>query len=87
MKQFVKNGIYWLFLFFYYVFLILAIGSLAGAFLFATLGILFSEKSLLALLKQGIGTGFRYAGIWAGGLAIVLCFMKAGRKRKITNEH
>lgn len=79
----VKNCAYWLVHFFYYVVLILAIGSLAGASLFAIFGTIFSDSSIWVLMKKGVWAGFRYGGVWAGGSAIVLCFLKAGRKRSI----
>ena len=82
LKSLIKNSAYWLAFFLYYVLLVLAIGSLAGAILFAFFGLIFFEINIITLLKKGLWIGFRYAGVWAGGLAIVLCFLKAGRKEK-----
>lgn len=62
-----------------YTALILSLGTVVGACLFPLLGPLFVDSPLFALMKKGAWTGFRYAGVWAGGTAIVLCFIKGNR--------
>ncbi|PWU05647.1 MAG: hypothetical protein C5B43_03025 [Verrucomicrobia bacterium] len=61
---------------------ILGIGSVVGGILFVLIGMYFTEYTFFYLIKKGIWVGFRYAGVWAGGSAIVLCFVKGGKKGK-----
>ena len=81
MIKVLKICAYWAAQLLYYIAIILAIGTIAGACLFPLLGPLFVDSSVWALMKKGAWTGFRYAGVWAGGSAIVICFFKAGRKK------
>ena len=77
---------YWLGWFSAYVVSIIATGAVLGCILFLTIGalthpeIVWSERTLNGLLD-----GARYAGLWAGGLAIVLCFMK-GHRRSVMRQ-
>lgn len=58
--------------------IILVAGTLAGALFWAAFGPwLGSECDLVGRLASGASVGVRYARVWAGGLAIVLCFIKA----------
>lgn len=75
--HFTSKFLFWICCFLRYVVLTLLLGSLVGALLFLVLGGIFSNFSALFLLKKGLVTGFKYAGVWAGGLGIVLCVMKA----------
>lgn len=81
MKKAMRICAYWVGSFLYYVVIILAVGSVLGACLFTFFGTLFGDYTLKDLFKKGLWIGFRYAGVWAGGLAIVLCFFKGGRRR------
>ncbi len=76
-----KVSAYWLMFLLYYTVVILVLGTVSGAVLFAFLGPLFVDSTFLVLIKKGAWIGFRYAGVWAGGTAIVLCFIKGARKR------
>lgn len=82
MRKFFKNCAYWSLHFICYAGLILTIGSVVGAILFIVFGKSFTDYTLLNLIKKGLSIGFRYAGVWAVGLGIVLCFVKGGRKGK-----
>lgn len=80
MKTGLKRIGYWSMYFVCFVGVILAIGSVLGAFFYVVFGSGFTEYGLFMLCKKGLWAGFRYAGVWAVGLAIVLCFVKAARK-------
>lgn len=72
----------WLMRFSFYTVTILATGTAIGIIGFVTIGSLFAKGYTLGfLLKKGAWVGFRYAGVWAGGSAIVLCCMKAKQLR------
>jgi hypothetical protein len=49
----------------------------AGAFWSVFGPFLGSDCDLLGRLSSGASVGARYARVWAGGFAIILCFMKA----------
>ena len=82
----IANVFYWLGWFIAFVVSIIATGAVLGCILFLTIGalthpdIVLSERALSGLLDGG-----RYAGLWAGGLAIVLCFMK-GHRRSVMRQ-
>ena len=71
---------YWIVVFISYVSMILMMGILLGASGFVGFGLIFSDYDFLFLLKKGAWVGLRYAGVWAGGIGIVLCIMKAKKK-------
>lgn len=71
-----------LYYFFYYVGCILLTGSMVFAFLFWVLGLALTHYTAQELLYKGLSVGFRYAGVWAGGTALVLTIQKLGQKRK-----
>lgn len=84
MKGFLKKVGYWFIHFIGFVSIILAIGSMLGAFFYVIFGSSFTEYPILLLIKKGLWAGFRYAGVWAVGLSIVLCFLKGARKGKVS---
>lgn len=81
MSKIFKVSAYWLMFLFYYTAVILVLGTVAGACLFGLLGPLFVDSTFLVLIQKGAWIGFRYAGVWAGGTAIVLCFIQGAKKR------
>ncbi len=52
------------------------------AFLFWALGLVLTHYTAQELLYKGLSVGFRYAGVWAGGTALVFTIQKLGQKRK-----
>lgn len=80
MFKYLKFTLYWIAFLLYYTAIILAIGSTVGAILFPTVGPFFVDLPFFDLLKKGLWTGFRYSGVWAGGVAIVLCFIRGRRQ-------
>lgn len=84
MKNIIKLIGVWLLRFGFYVAIILAIGTIIGSIGFVTIGSLLArEYGFEFLLKKGASIGFRYAGVWAGGASIILCFIKA---KQISNQ-
>lgn len=82
MKIFKRLG-YWVGLLLYYIGIVLAIGTVTGSCLFGLLGSFFVDLSYWELMKKGAWIGFRYAGVWAGGIGITLCVLKAGRRKAV----
>lgn len=76
-----KAVLYWTAHLLLFVAAILVTGTIVGSILFLVLGNCFGDYGWLFLLKQGAWAGFRYAGVWAGGVAIVLCFIKGAKRR------
>lgn len=73
-----RTCLYWVGLALTLVALTLATGAAVGGVFWAALGPwLGSETDLAGRLASGASVGVRYARVWAGGLAIVACFMKA----------
>lgn len=82
MRRTLRWALAGLYYFVYYVGCILLLGSSLFAFLFLGLGAAFSNYTPHALLLKGLSVGFRYAGVWAGGTALVLTIQKLAQKRK-----
>lgn len=80
-----KTGLYWIFYFLVCCATILSAGVVLGSVAFVIVGqMLPKDYETLFLLKKGAWVGFRYAGIWAGGVSIVLCIMRFKKKREAT---
>lgn len=77
-----RNPVYWFFLFLGYTLGIVATGAVAGGLAFLALGKLFvPEMTFAELSLTGLRVGTILSGVWAPGVAIVLCFMKGKRLR------
>lgn len=70
-----KIGAYCALRFVYYTLLILLLGTILGGVGYMALGKLFVSYDFITLCKKGMWAGFRYGGVWAGGVAIVLTFI------------
>lgn len=78
----VKRLGHWLGYFLFYLSTTLLIGGLVGALLYAGVGALTHPQIPFDLrLSKGFINGFFYAGVWATGLSIVLCVMRAHREK------
>lgn len=66
--------------FVFYSVCILLIGSVLFGCLFVILGLIWTDYSPQELLHKGLSVGFRYAGVWAGGSALVLTVIRLARK-------
>ncbi|WOO42381.1 hypothetical protein [Rubellicoccus peritrichatus] len=79
-----RNIAHWLGCFLLYLSAILLAGGLIGTFLYVTIGSLtHPDLSLSYRLSKGFTNGFFYAGVWATGLSIVFCVMRAHKERKM----
>lgn len=78
----VRAFFYWVWWLYVYICVTVVTGALVGAFLFVAVGALtHPEMDVLRRAEMGLTDGFYYAGMWSGGLAIVLCVMRAHRRR------
>ncbi len=76
------NPLYWVFLFLGYTIGIVATGAVAGGLAFQLFGRLFvPEMTFAELSLAGLRVGTILSGVWAPGVAIVLCFMRGKRLR------
>lgn len=82
MQSFLRWALAGLYYFIYYVGCILLTGSVLFAVLFLALGLVFSPYTAKELLYKGLSVGFRYAGVWAGGTALVLTVKKIIEKNQ-----
>jgi hypothetical protein len=74
---------HWLGSWIYFVSIILLVGTTVGATLHLLIGLLiFESPSPGYLLARGAQNGFFYSGVWAGGLGIVLCFVRGHRENQ-----
>lgn len=71
----------WLFTWFYFVAVICFIGAMLGVLSHVLLGPLFVDEVDFGYLAAfGFVNGFKYGSVWAGGLSIVLCVMRARKE-------
>lgn len=81
-----QQSILWLLGWLYYVCIICASGALLGMLSHLALGPLFVEDTDFGFLVAfGFLNGLKYAGVWAGGAAIVLCVIRA-RKNYLASQ-
>ena len=74
--------LHWSLYFLFWTAVIAAAGALLGAALFLVAGLAFSTGHTPGqLVQSGAGVGGFYAGMWAPGTAVVLCAMRAYRRR------
>lgn len=71
----------WLFTWVYFVLIICFIGAVLGVVSHVALGPVFLDEPDFGYLAAfGFSNGIRYGGVWAGGLAIVLCVIRARKE-------
>lgn len=72
---------YWLAVWLAVTLAIVAVGAVLGALIWVTVGTLAGDKrTVVQLLAKGADIGMRYSRVWAGGIAFILCFVKAHEK-------
>ena len=60
---------------------IMIAGMLAGGLIWVVVGGLSrSSRDVPQLFRDGTGIGMQFTRVWAGGVSIVLCFVKAHEK-------
>jgi len=83
MTRLIGIALYWLASFIAYVVVVIFIGAVLGAITFALLGALTHPHLELSYrVAKGILNGAKLAGVWAGGIGIVLCFMQGHRRNR-----
>lgn len=71
----------WLFIWLYFVLIICFAGALMGVVTHLLFGLIFMDAPDYGYQAIfGFSNGLRYGGVWAGGLAIVLCVMRARKE-------
>lgn len=87
-KQIAYTFLHWLGAFTLYLSATLLLGGLIGALLFLIVGaITHGDIPVVQRLSHGFVDGFLYAGIWAIGLAIVLCVMRGHREHTANKQN
>ncbi|MEM7790207.1 MAG: hypothetical protein AAF546_02290 [Verrucomicrobiota bacterium] len=86
MFHFIGSCLRWVFGWLYYVCIICFAGAMLGVLTHMVFAVLFVDNPDYGFYAAfGFTNGFRYGGVWAGGLAIVLCVMRA-RKEYLANH-
>ena len=81
-KKYLKITTYWMALFLGYMLSIIFVGTFLGAILYPLVGSLLRfNYSLIYMTQKGMADLSFFALVWAPGGAIVLCFIKAHRKK------
>jgi hypothetical protein len=81
MRSLLLQVLRWLFAWVYYVAIICFIGASLGVLTHLLFGLCFMDQPDYGFLAAfGFSNGLRYGGVWAGGLSIVLCVMRARRE-------
>jgi len=76
-------GLYWLASFLGYFVTVIFAGAVIGAITFSLLGALTHPHLDLAYrAAKGVLNGAKLAGVWAGAIGIVLCFMQGHRRNQ-----
>ncbi len=77
-----RRILYWTAHFFAYVIMIILAGAVAGAILSPVIALILHWPFTPEIVPRGAWLGLRYAGIWAGGVALVLCAIRAHRHHR-----
>lgn len=82
MSKLLRFLVTWICYFAGYVGMVLMLGALVGAFVYMIVGFFTgSDVGVWQRFHEGAWLGFRWTGVWAGGLAIVLCLMQGYRTK------
>ncbi len=78
----ILRDVHWSLYFLFWTAAIVAAGAVLGAALFLLAGLCFHTGHTAAqLVQHGVRTGGFYFLLWAPGIAVVLCVMRAYRRR------
>lgn len=81
MFSILRAALRWLLTWLYFVLVICFAGAMLGVATHVVLGPLFVEQADFGYLAAfGFMNGLKYGSVWAGGLAIVLCVMRARKE-------
>lgn len=71
----------WLFTWLYFVLVVCFVGAMLGVLTHVLFGPIFVDQPDFSFLAAfGFMNGLKYGSVWAGGLAIVFCFMRARKE-------
>jgi hypothetical protein len=71
-----------------YVGMVLMLGALVGALAYLFLGFFIqSDLGAWERFHEGAWLGFRWIGLWAGGLALILCAMQGYRTKHSVSKN
>lgn len=81
MWKILGSALRWLFTWIYYVAIICFVGAVLGVLSHVLLGPLFVDEPDFGYLAAfGFMNGLTYGGVWAGGMSIVLCVIRARKE-------
>ena len=81
MLNILRQIIRWLFIWLYFVLIICLAGAVIGVISHLLFGLIFMDTpDYECQAALGFSNGLRYGGVWAGGLAIVLCVIRARKE-------
>lgn len=76
-----RAAVYWFAFWLTVTLAVVAVGAVLGALIWVVVGTLAgARRDAAELLRDGASVGWRYARVWAGGGAFILCFVKAHEK-------
>jgi hypothetical protein len=76
-----RAAVYWFAVWLAITFAIVAVGAVLGAFIWVVVFTLSGDnRTVVQLVAKGADIGMRYSRVWAGGIAFILCFVKAHEK-------
>ena len=81
MARFIAMAGHWIGSWIFYVCVVCAIGAGLGVLSHVAVGTVFLDGYELSYLAAfGFLNGLKYGSVWAGGVALVLCFIKGHRE-------
>ena len=81
MLNIIGKIIRWFFIWLCFVFIISLAGAFVGVLTHLLFGLIFMDAPDYEYQAAlGFSNGLHFAGVWAGGLSIVLCFMRARKE-------
>lgn len=76
--------LFWIISFLAYFVVIVTSGAFLGTFIAPVVGnFTHPDLGVIDLMERGMSIGARFACVWAGGLALVLCFIQGHNKRSV----
>ena len=81
MQNIVRQIIRWFFIWLYFVLIVCLAGAFIGVVTHLLFGLIFMDTPDYGYqVVLGFSNGLRYGGVWAGGLAVVLCVIRARKE-------
>ncbi|MEC8613790.1 MAG: hypothetical protein VXY17_00100 [Verrucomicrobiota bacterium] len=81
MQNILRQIIRWFFIWLYFVLIVCLAGAFIGVVTHLLFGLIFMDTPDYGYqVVIGFSNGLRYGGVWAGGLAVVLCVIRARKE-------